>query len=98
MLDIRTLYFLLTLSTIVAGISVLLMHIPETSRRISAVRWGIGNFLVAAGLLLVGLRDVIPLWPSAVLGNSLLMAGFLLFYTAYTGLLRTAPPLLHIAL
>lgn len=95
MLDIRTLYFLLTLSCLVAGMSVLFMRLPEPARRTSAIRWGLGNLLVAAGLLLVGLRDHIPLWPSAVLGNSLQMAGFLLFYMAYTSLLRPTAPLRH---
>jgi diguanylate cyclase (GGDEF)-like protein len=98
MLDIRTLYFLLTLSTIVAGISVLLMHTPEPDRRKSATAWAVGNFLVAAGLFLVGLRNHIPLWPSAVLGNSLLMSGFLLFYWAYTALLRPAPRLRYLVM
>ncbi len=93
MLDIRTLYFLLTLSTVISGMAVMLMHTPEPVRRTSAMRWGLGNFLVAAGLLLAGLRDYIPLWPSAVLANVLLMAGFVLFYIAYTSLLRPAPSL-----
>ncbi len=93
MLDIRTLYFLLTLSTMVAGISVLLMHIPEAARRKSAITWGMGNFLVAIGLFLAGLRDYIPLWPSAVLANILLMTGLVLLYLAYTALLLKPPRL-----
>lgn len=62
MLDIRTMYFLLVLSSFVAGICVLGLKVPAGERRISAIQWGIGSFSVALGLLLVGLRDLIPLW------------------------------------
>lgn len=95
MLDIRTMYFLLVLSSFVAGICVLNLSVPAGERRRSAVEWGTGSFLVATGLLLIGLRDMIPLWISAVLGNNLLCWGFLLFYLAVCRLLgvrqRTGP-------
>ncbi|MDQ8038703.1 MAG: hypothetical protein REI12_14875, partial [Pedobacter sp.] len=84
MLDIRTMYFLLMLSSVVAGICMLGLKVPPGERRRSAILWGFGSFSVATGLLLIGLRNSIPLWPSAVLGNSLLLWGFLLFYLAFS--------------
>jgi len=88
MLDIRTMYFLLMMSSILAGFCVFAMNMPNVERRGSAIRWGIGNFMVAAGLLLVGLRGIIPLWPSAVLGNSLLCGGFVLLYLSFCMLMQ----------
>jgi diguanylate cyclase (GGDEF)-like protein len=88
MLDIRTMYFLLMLSSFVAGICVLNLNVPAGDRRRSAVEWAVGSFAVALGLLLVGLRDMIPLWVSAVLGNNLLFCGFLFFYRAVCRLLE----------
>lgn len=77
MLDIRTLFSMLVLSCLLAGTGVLAMRVPA-ERRGSAVRWGLGNLTVAAGLALVALRDVIPLWPSVVIGNSLQFSGLIL--------------------
>lgn len=91
MLDIRTMYFLLTLSSVVAGICVFAMSLPDPERRRSAIYWATGNFMVATGLLLVGLRDIIPLWPSAVLGNSVLFLGFFLLYLSFRLLMKTPP-------
>lgn len=101
MLDIRTMYFLLVLSSFVAGICVFNLNVPAGVRRRSALQWATGSFMVALGLLLVGLRDLIPLWISAVLGNNLLFWGFLLFYVAVCRLLEKPPrlrPLLAMAL
>lgn len=88
MFDIRTMYFLLVMSSILAGLCVFVMNIPNEERRRSAMRWGTGNFMVSAGLLLIGLRDVIPLWPSAVLANTLLFCGFTLMYLAFCMLMQ----------
>ncbi|MDI1301722.1 MAG: GGDEF domain-containing protein [bacterium] len=88
MLDIRTMYFLLVMSSILAGFCVFAMNMPNKERRRSAIRWGAGNFMVAAGLLLVGLRGIIPLWPSAVLGNSVLCGGFALLYLSFCMLMQ----------
>ena len=77
MLDLRTMFAMLVLSCLLAGTGVLAMQVPE-ARRASAVRWGFGNLAVAAGLTLVGLRDIIPLWPSVVIGNILQFAGLAL--------------------
>lgn len=95
MLDIRTMYFLLTLSCVVTGICFFWMNLPNPERRLSAMQWGAGNFLIAAGLLLIGLRGIIPLWPSAVLGNSLLFSGFLLLYISFSLLLRKPQAMLR---
>lgn len=77
MLDIRTMFAMLVLSCLLAGAGVLVMPVPA-ERRPSAVRWGLGNLAVAAGLMLVGLRDHIPLWISVVVGNSLQFSGLAL--------------------
>lgn len=87
MLDIRTLFFLLVLATLMAGMAVLFMQVPEPARRRNATMWAVANFVIAAGLLLVGLRSHIPLWPSVVLGNALVLTGFSLLYSAYTALM-----------
>ncbi|MDF3030603.1 MAG: hypothetical protein K0R03_1161 [Moraxellaceae bacterium] len=81
MLDIRTVLATLALSCCVAGIGILGLNVPAP-RRASTRRWALGNFLVAGGLLLLTLRDVIPPWPSAVLGTGLMLSGFLLSYQA----------------
>ncbi len=87
-LDLRTMYFLLMLSSLMAGLCVLVLNVPTGDRRRSAMQWAAGSILAAGGLALVGLRDVIPLYVSATLGNILLMWGFLLFLTAYRLLMQ----------
>jgi diguanylate cyclase (GGDEF)-like protein len=77
MLDIRTLFVMLILSCLLAGVGVLALSVPA-ARRSGAVRWGMGNLAVAAGLALVAMRDIIPLWPSVVIGNSLQFSGLVL--------------------
>lgn len=79
MLDIRTIFVMLVLFCLVAGIGVLGLRLPD-ERRASVRRWAAGNFLAGAGLLLLALRNLIPLWPSVVLGNGLLLCGLLFFY------------------
>lgn len=81
MLDIRTVLAMLALSCCVAGIGILGVNVPP-ARRASTRRWAISNFCIAGGLMLLALRDVIPLWPSVVLGTGLLLSGFLLSYQA----------------
>lgn len=81
MLDIRTLFALLALFCLVGGIGALGLTVP-TERRPSLRRWALGGLLTAVGLLLLALRDTIPLWPSVVLGNGLLLGGLLLYYQA----------------
>lgn len=98
MLDIRTMYFLLMLSSLVAALCVFGLTVPAGERRRSAVMWGTGSLLVASGLLLVGLRDHIPLWISAVLGNSLLLWGFLLFYQSFRLLIQHPVPVRRLLL
>jgi diguanylate cyclase (GGDEF)-like protein len=81
MLDIRTVLAMLALSCCVAGIGILGIKVP-LARRASTRRWAISNFCVAGGLMLLALRDMIPLWPSVVLGTGFLLSGFLLSYQA----------------
>lgn len=87
-LDLRTMYFLLMLSSLMAGLCVLLLDVAPGPRRQSARQWGIGSLLAALGLALVGLRDVIPLYVSAMVGNVSMMWGFLLLFMAYRQLLQ----------
>lgn len=81
MLDIRTMFAMLVLSCFLSGIGVLALQVPE-ERRDSARRWGAGNFLMATGLVLIALRDIIPFWLSVVPANTLVFAGLLLDYQA----------------
>lgn len=86
-LDLRTMYFLLMLSSLMAGLCVLLLDVAPGPRRRSARQWGIGSLLAALGLALIGLRDTIPLYVSAMVGNVSMMSGFLLLFAAYRHLL-----------
>lgn len=87
MFDIRTMFFMLVLSSIIAGIGALGLNV-EAERRSSARSWGLGSLSISTGILLLGLRDIIPLWPSAVIGNSLMFWGFMLVYVSLRQLLK----------
>lgn len=81
MLDIRTACALLALSCCIAGLGILGLDVSP-ARRAGTRRWAAGNFLAAAGLLLLLLRAAIPPWFAGVLGTGLLLSGFLLSYQA----------------
>lgn len=87
MLDLRTMYFMLTLTAITAGLCVMALPPPNAERKRSAQIWATGSFFIAFGLLLIGLRDVIALWASVVLGNGFLLSGLLLFNVAVAEIL-----------
>lgn len=87
MLDIRTMFFMLVLSSIIAGIGALGLNV-ESERRSSAQSWGLGSFAISLGIALLGLRNIIPLWFSAALGNSLMFCGFMLVYVSLRQLLK----------
>lgn len=87
MLDIRTMFFMLVLSAIIAGVGAFGLNV-NAERRSSARSWGLGSLSISIGILLLGLRDIIPLWPSAVIGNSLMFWGFMLVYVSLRQLLK----------
>lgn len=76
-LDPRSLVIASLLSAVLlGGVSVGFAAIRGTSRIIGA--WGAAMLVLATGLLGLGLRDIIPLWISAVVGNMLIVAGIAL--------------------
>lgn len=90
-LDVRTLIFVLTLLAIVQA-AVLLYLWRAESRYPPARYWGVGSLLFAAGLLLVGLRDIVPVSISVVLANFFLLTGFLSFCLGITCAADKQPP------
>jgi diguanylate cyclase (GGDEF)-like protein len=78
MLDPRTLIILFTLVRIAQSLS--LFYVWRTQGQYAPVRyWAIGSALSALGLLLIGLRDMIPLPVSVVVGNGFLLPGWMIF-------------------
>lgn len=73
MLDIRTIIVTLIMTALLFGIGILGLNVPA-ERRLAVRLWGGGNLVMAAGWLLLALRNAIPDWPSIVLGNTLLIA------------------------
>lgn len=89
-LDPRSLVIASLLSAVLlGGVSVGFASIRGTSRIIGA--WGTAMLVLAGGLLGLGLRDVIPLWVSAVLGNALIVAGIALAMRALRVFVGSAP-------
>lgn len=73
MLDIRTIIVTLIMTALLFGIGTLGLNVPA-ERRLAVRLWGGGNLIMAAGWLLLALRNTIPDWPSIVLGNTFLIA------------------------
>ena len=77
MFDNRTLMLVITL--ILLSRSALLLHTWAMNRSYAPVRWwAMGSSVMAVGVLLVGLRGLVPLDLSVLGGQGLLMAGWML--------------------
>jgi len=77
MFDNRTLMLVITL--ILMSRSALLLHTWSMNRSYAPVRWwAMGSSVMAVGVLLVGLRGLVPLDFSVLGGQGLLMAGWML--------------------
>lgn len=76
-LDPRTIVFgSLISATLLGGISLGFGLMRPSTRLIG--NWGIATLVLAAGLLGLALRDHVPLWLSAGLGNTLIVSGIVL--------------------
>ncbi|WP_169729226.1 GGDEF domain-containing protein [Solimonas soli] len=75
-LDARTLYFVMFLTSVVLGVAELLFFMRRREHR-GVGWWAAANLLGALGMLLVGLRDVIPALCSIALGNTLAIVALL---------------------
>jgi diguanylate cyclase (GGDEF)-like protein len=76
--DPRTLLHLFTLVRVTQAL--VMLQVWRTHRGFTPVRdWAIGSVAMASGLLLIGFRDQIPGWASVLLGNALLLSGWILF-------------------
>jgi diguanylate cyclase (GGDEF)-like protein len=74
----RTLLHLFTLVRVTQA--VVLFHAWRIHRHYTPARdWAVGSMATALGLLLVGFRDQIPGWASVLLGNALLLYGWVIF-------------------
>lgn len=77
-LDIRTLLFSVTLIRFAQVFA--LAHVWYTHKQYPPARdWAIGSLLSSMGILLIGLRDVAPLWVSVPVANSFLIPGWMIF-------------------
>jgi diguanylate cyclase (GGDEF)-like protein len=89
-LDPRTLVVASLLSAVLLGsISLAFATLRGESRIIGG--WGKAMLVVASGLLGVALRDAIPLWVSAALGNALIVAGLVIAMRSLRMFLGGAP-------
>ncbi len=75
-MDVRTLLLLLTALLLVSR-SVLLAYVWHKVPDYQPVRWwAVGSVLIAAGVLLVGLRDVVPGFLSVLVGQGCIISGW----------------------
>lgn len=89
-LDPRTLVVASLLSAALLGsVSLAFATLRGESRIIGG--WGKAMLVLAAGLLGLALRDVIPLWASAASGNTLIVAGLVLAMRSLRLFLGSAP-------
>jgi diguanylate cyclase (GGDEF)-like protein len=89
-LDPRTLVVGSVLSAVLLGSVSLAFATLSGSQRIIA-SWGIAMLVLALGLLGLGLRDQIPFWLSAVVGNWLIVAAIVLAMRALRVFVGSAP-------
>ncbi|MGH8445197.1 MAG: diguanylate cyclase [Solimonas sp.] len=74
MLDARTLYFVMFAICVVLGVAELLFHWRRPENR-GVGWWAVANLGGASGMLLIGLRDLIPPFWSIAAGNAIAVAG-----------------------
>ncbi len=74
-LDIRTLFFIATLTTVFMALAMIVLWRTIPGER-ACRPWALGGAIAAGGFLLVWLRGVIPDFFSIVLANALLVAGY----------------------
>jgi diguanylate cyclase (GGDEF)-like protein len=89
-LDPRTLVVGSVLSALLLGSVSLAFATLSGSQRIIA-SWGMAMLVLALGLLGLGLRDEIPFWLSAVVGNWLIVAAIVLAMRALRVFVGSAP-------
>jgi len=74
-LDIRTLFFVATLTTVLMAVAMVVLWRTIPGER-ACRHWAAGGALVAAGFLAVWLRGLIPDFVSIVLANAMFVAGY----------------------
>ena len=88
-LDLRTISFTLMLITMI--LSFILCFIWRRSKTYPGFGlWVIANFMVAAGFLMLSLRDIIPDFFTVIIGNALITGSFLLATEGNRKFLRLA--------
>ena len=89
-LDPRSLVVASVLSAVLMGsVSIVFAALSGSSRIIGS--WGRAMLLLAFGLLGLGMRDYVPLWLSAVVGNTLIVAAIALAMRALRVFVGGAP-------
>jgi len=89
-LDPRSLVLASVLSAVLMGsVSIVFAALSGSSRIIGS--WGRAMLLLAFGLLGLGMRDYVPLWLSAVVGNTLIVAAIALAMRALRVFVGSAP-------
>lgn len=90
-LDVRTLIFVLTLLLVVQ--SAVLLYLWRVQSHYPPARyWGTGALVCSAGFLLLGLRDLVPVWISIILASFLLLSGWLYFCMGIIHAAEASPP------
>ena len=80
MLDIRTIVISYALSYAICTIVVTLLWLDHRKRFLGLGLWLAGFVLQFVGILLIGLCGILPDSMSIVVGNTLIVAGILIFY------------------
>lgn len=77
-LDVRTLLIIFTMVRIVQASSI--FYVWKIHRQFKPAKdRAAGSFIAAAVIILVGLSDLIPMWISVVVGNTLTLYGWMVF-------------------
>lgn len=62
------------------GLAIVLAYLWSVQRNYPPAKdWAVGALMSAAGLFLLALRDLVPLWVSEFLANALLLPGWMIF-------------------
>lgn len=91
LLEIRTL--ILTVTVILLCRAAIMVYVWRIAKQYTPVRfWAIGSPMMAVGAMLVGLRDIVPLSVSVLLGHFFLILGWLAIDGGIVIAARRTPP------
>lgn len=92
--DVRTLMFVITIALICRAM--VMGYVWQLDREYRPLQfWAIGSIMMATGVLLVGLREIVPLILSVFFGHVLLMTGWLTMSGGTLVAMGRRPPWKH---